>query len=73
MGSDGLSEIGTGAGERVGRMVNGTSLPSGSIAGPGTSRGSRSVGVEISVHNELAEVGGFSECDRGRFGKKVLG
>ena len=32
MGSDGVSEVGAGAGERVGGMVNGTSLASGSTA-----------------------------------------
>ena len=35
MGSDWVSELGAGAGERVGSMVNGTSLISGSIAGLG--------------------------------------
>ena len=35
MGSNGVSEVGAGAGERVGGMVNGTCLASGSIAGPG--------------------------------------
>ena len=59
MGGNGVSEVGVGAGERVGRMVNGTSLASGSIAGPGACGGGRSVGAEICVHNELAEVGGF--------------
>ena len=59
MASNGVSEVGAGAGERVVRMVNGTSLASGSIAGPGGGGGGRSVGAETSVHNELAEVGGF--------------
>ena len=35
MGSNWVSEVSAGAGERVGRMVNGTSLTSGSIAGLG--------------------------------------
>ena len=35
MGSDGISEVGEGAGERVGRMMNGTSLTLGSIARSG--------------------------------------
>ena len=39
MGSDGVSEVGGGAGERVSGMVNGTSLASGSIAGPGACGG----------------------------------
>ena len=53
MGSDGVSEVSAGAGERVGRMVNGTSFTSGSIAGPGACRGSRPVGAETHVKNEL--------------------
>ena len=36
MGSNRVSEVSAGAGERVGRMVNGISLTSGSIAEPGT-------------------------------------
>ena len=59
MGSDWVSEVGAGGGERVGGMVNGTSLESGSIAGPGACGGGRPVGAETCVHNELAEVGGF--------------
>ena len=39
MGSNGVSEVGAGAGERVGGMVNGTSLALGSIAGPGACGG----------------------------------
>ena len=35
MSSDGVSELCAGAGERVGGMVNGTSLASGSITGSG--------------------------------------
>ena len=73
MGSDGVSEVGAGAGEILGRMKNGTSLASGSIAGPGACWGGRSVGAETSVHNELVEVGGFFESDRGGVGKEVLG
>ena len=72
MGSDGVCVVGAGAGERVGRMVNGTSRASGSIAGPGTSGSSRSVGVETSVHNEFLEVGGFLKVTEG-FGKEVMG
>ena len=41
MGCNGVSEVGAGARERVGRMVNGTGLASGSIAGPGACRGGR--------------------------------
>ena len=51
-------------------MVNGTSLPSGSIARPGA-YGTWSVGAETCVHNELAEVGGFFESDRERFDEDV--
>ena len=53
MASDGISKIGAGAGERVGGMVNGTSL-----AAPGAGGGCRSVEEETSFHNELADVGG---------------
>ena len=59
MDSDGISDVSAGDGKGVGGMVNGTGLTSRSIAGPGARGGGRSVGVEISVHNELAEVGGF--------------
>ena len=67
MGSNGASEVGAGAGERVGRMVNGTSLPSGSIAGPGAYGGGRPVGAETCVHNGLAEVGEFFKVTEGGF------
>ena len=33
MGSDGVSKVGAGAGERVGGMVNGTSFASGLLQG----------------------------------------
>ena len=56
MGSNGVSEVGAGAGERVGGMVNGTNLVLGSTAGH------EQVGC---VHNELVEVGEFFESDRG--------
>ena len=39
----------------------------------GAGGGGSSVGAEIRVDNELAEVGRFSKGDRGEFGKKVLG
>ena len=39
MGSYRVIEVGAGAGERVGRMVNGTRLTSGSIARSGTCGG----------------------------------
>ena len=59
MGSDGVSEIGAVAGERAGRMVNGTSLALGSVAGLGAGGACRSVEEETGVQNELAEVGIF--------------
>ena len=61
MNSNGVSEIG----ERVGRMVNWTSLALGSIAGLGVCGGGRPVGAEASVHNELVEVGGFLKVTEG--------
>ena len=49
MGSNGVSEVGAGASERVGGMVNRTSLASGSIAWPGACGGGRPVGAETCV------------------------
>ena len=57
----------------IGRMVNETSIAPGSVAGSGASGGGRTVGVETWVNNKLAEVGKFSESDRGRFGEETLG
>ena len=39
MGSDGVSDVSAGAGERVGRMVNGTGLISRSVARSGACGG----------------------------------
>ena len=63
MGGDGVSDISAGAGEGVGRMVNGASVTSGGST----------VGAETRVDNELAKVKGFLKGDRQEFGKKVLG
>ena len=60
-----VSEVSAGTSEGVGWMVNGTSLASGSTAGQGACGGGRPVGAETHVHNEFAEVGRFSEHDRG--------
>ena len=46
MGSNGVSEVGAGAGEGVGGMVNVAGLALGSIAGSGVCGGGRSVGAE---------------------------
>ena len=48
-----ICEVGTGAGEQVNGMVNGTSLTLGLFAGSGASRDSRIMGAEIVVNNEL--------------------
>ena len=61
MGGDRVSDNSAGAGEGVGRIVNGAGFTSGSIA----SGGGSSVGAETRVDNELARVRGFSEDDRG--------
>ena len=53
-----------GAGERVDGMADGASLALGSIAGSGASGGGRIMGMELSVHNELVEVGEFMENKR---------
>ena len=60
----GLSDISAGAGERVGGMVNGTGLTSGSVARSGACGGGRSVGSKTRINNELAVVEGFLEGDR---------
>ena len=73
MGGDGVSDISAGAGEGVGRMVNGAGLTLGSTARSGASRDGSTVGAETRVDNELAKVRGFSECVRWGFGKKALG
>ena len=57
MGSDGVSEVGRGVGERVDGMVNGVGLALGSLVGSGASGGGIFMGTETSVHSELAEVG----------------
>ena len=72
MGSYVVSDVIAEAGEGVGGILSGTGLTSGSIARSGTCGGGRSVGVETRIDNELADVGGFLEGDRGRFGKEVL-
>ena len=46
MCSYGVSEVGTGAGEQVDRMMNGTDLAPESIAGLGASEGGRVMGAE---------------------------
>ena len=71
MSSNGESEVGARAGERVGRMMNGTSLALGSIAG--AFGDDRSVVAETCVHNELMEVGGFFFKVTEGFGNEVLG
>ena len=49
MGGDGVSDISVGAGEGVGRMVNGVHLTSGSIARSGASGGGSTVEAETHV------------------------
>ena len=44
MGGDGVSDINAGAGEGVGRMVNGAGLTLGSIARSGASGGGSTMG-----------------------------
>ena len=73
MSSYGVSDISAGAGEGVCGMLNGTDLTLRSIARLGAYEGGRSVGVDTFIKNEMVEVGGFSEDDRERFGKEILG
>ena len=65
MGGDGVSDIGMRAGERVGGVVNGAGLTSGSIARSGASGGGTTVGTETGVDNELAKVRGFLKVTDG--------
>ena len=71
MCSYGGNEVSTETGERVGRMVNGTSLALGLLQGWELT--GRTMGAETSVNNELTEVGRFLESTRGRFGEEILG
>ena len=43
----------------------------GQVLYQGLLHGQEPVGAETRVNNELVEVGGFSESDRGGFGKEV--
>ena len=72
MGGYGVGEIGTGTSEHVDRMVNGTSLTTGSAAGLEASEGDWILGAETGVNNELVMVGRFAESDRGWFYGEVL-
>ena len=72
MGGNGVSDIGTRAGEGVVGVVNGAGLTSGSIARSGASGGGSAVGTETRVDTEFAKVRVFSGGDRWGFGKKVL-
>ena len=68
MCSYGVTEVGTGTSEQVDGMLNGAGLALGSTSGLGASGGGRIMETETSVHIGLAEVGGFVESGRGRFG-----
>ena len=72
MGGYGIDEVGAGANEQVGRIVNGTSLTSRPFAGLEAGRGCRFTEAETGVNNELAEVEEFAESDRGWFCEEVL-
>ena len=72
MGSYGVSEVGTQAGEWAGRRVNGAGLTPRSVAGSGASVGGMIMGVEARVHNELVEVRRFAESDWRGFDEEVL-
>ena len=63
-GDNGISEAGVGAGERLGRDVDGTSLAAGTVAGEGSNGGGGGTRAE-----DLAEVGWFAEVDGGIFRK----
>ena len=60
MGSDGVSEVGAGAGERTGRMVNETQFCIGLYCRAGSMWGWRLVSTM-----SLWRLGGFFEGDRG--------
>ena len=59
-GGDGISEAGVGAGERLGRNVDGTRLAAGTVAGEGSIGDGGGTWAE-----DLAEVGRFAEVDGG--------
>ena len=63
MSGDGVSDVSAGAGEGVGRMVNGAGLTSGLFQG-WEPVGWQYCGGRSRVDNELAEVRGFSEGDK---------
>ena len=73
MGGDGVSDISAGAGEGVGKMVNGTGLTSGSIARLEACGVAVLWGRRLLSEMSWWRLGRFSEGDRERFGKKVLG
>ena len=54
-GGDGISEAGVGAGERLGRDVDGTRLAAGMVAGEGTTGSGGGTRAEV---GRFAEVGG---------------
>ena len=58
MGGDRVSDISVGAGEGVGRMVNGVVLHRGLL------QGQEPVGAETHVDNELAKARGFRKVRR---------
>ena len=74
MSSDGVSDVSAGAGERVGRMVNGTVLTSGSTASSRACGGGAGLwGQRLVSTMSWQRLGGFSEGDRRRLGEEVLG
>ena len=69
MGTNRVRKVGVGAGETVGRI--GQVLHSGLLQ---DQEHGRPMGAETSVHNELAEVGGFFKVtEGGGVGKEILG
>jgi hypothetical protein len=65
-GGDGISEAGVGAGEQLGRNVDGTCLAAGTVTGEGSTCGCGGTRAE-----DLAEVGQFAEVDGGGIFRKL--
>ena len=65
-GGDGISEVGVGAGERLGRDVDGTCLAAGTVAGEGSTGDGGGTRAE-----DLVEVGRFAEVASGGYLQKI--
>ena len=65
MGGDGISDISAGAGEGVGRMVNGAGVTSGSTARSGANWGGSTEGMRLVSTMSWRRLGGFRKVTDG--------